>query len=161
MRNGWNMLWPHAVRLVVGGIFMYAGAIKIVDVPGFAKNIHNYQMLSDLGVNAAAIFLPWLEVFTGAALILVPRLRRAAALWILLMLAVFTVAVVVVRQAASTSVVLLAVARQAVARPNPYHLRYPDLALVVITLRLRPAVVAVARSSTSARSTPWPLTMKT
>ncbi len=95
MRNGWNMLWPHAVRLVVGGIFMYAGAIKIVDVPGFAKNIHNYQMLSDLGVNAAAIFLPWLEVFTGAALILVPRLRRAAALWILLMLAVFTVAVVV------------------------------------------------------------------
>lgn len=95
MKSWWSILWPHAARLLVGGIFIYAGYVKIIDVPGFAKNINNYQMLPDLAVNAAAIILPWLEVFTGAALIFWPRLRRAAAAWIFLMLVVFTVAVAI------------------------------------------------------------------
>jgi uncharacterized membrane protein YphA (DoxX/SURF4 family) len=89
-------LWPHAVRLIVGGVFIYAGYVKIIDPAGFAKNIYQYQLLpSDLFVNLSALFLPWLEVVCGAALILAPRLRRGASLWILAMLAVFTTAVII------------------------------------------------------------------
>lgn len=95
MQRWWNMLWPHAARLIVGCIFIYAGIIKIIDVPGFAKNIYHYQLLPDLGINLSAVLLPWLEVFTGAALILIPRLRRGAAAWIMLMLVIFTVAVII------------------------------------------------------------------
>lgn len=95
MARGWNILWPHAAHLIVGGVFMYAGFIKIIDVPGFAKSIYHYQLLPDLAVNASAVLLPWLEVFTGAALILVPRLRRGAAAWIMFMLVLFTGAVII------------------------------------------------------------------
>jgi len=89
-------LWPHALRIVVGGIFLYAGAVKIIDPYGFAKNVFQYQLLPDgLWVNLTALFLPWLEVVCGAALILAPRLRRASAALIFLLLAVFTAAVIV------------------------------------------------------------------
>lgn len=86
-------LWPHAVRLIVGGIFFYAAVVKIADPAGFAKNISQYQILPDLWINLTAITLPWLEAACGAALIFAPRLRRGASAWILLMLAVFTSAI--------------------------------------------------------------------
>lgn len=85
----------HVVRLILGAVFIYAGAIKIVDPAGFAKNIFHYQLLPDLWVNISAVFLPWLEVITGVALIFIPRLRRGAAAWIFVMLVVFTTAIVI------------------------------------------------------------------
>lgn len=88
-------LWPHAIRLLVGGIFIYAGSVKIADPHGFARSIFNYHLVGDQLVNASALLLPWLEVITGFALILVPRLRRGASAWILAMLAVFTAAVAI------------------------------------------------------------------
>lgn len=88
-------LAPHAIRLVVGAVFLYAGAIKIADPAAFAKNIYHYQMLPDLAVNLMALMLPWLECVAGAALILAPRLRRGAAGWIVLMLLMFTSAIVI------------------------------------------------------------------
>jgi uncharacterized membrane protein YphA (DoxX/SURF4 family) len=95
MKKWWSILWPHAAHLIVGVVFIYAGYIKIIDTPGFAKNIYQYQLVPDLAVNMSAFFLPWLEVFAGAALIFAPRLRRGAAAWILLMLVVFTAAVMI------------------------------------------------------------------
>lgn len=89
------VLWPHAVRLLLGGIFIYAGYVKIIDPFGFAKNIYQYQLVPDIVVNVSAVALPWLEVITGLALILAPRLRRGASAWILLMLVVFTTAVII------------------------------------------------------------------
>jgi uncharacterized membrane protein YphA (DoxX/SURF4 family) len=57
-------------RLVLGGIFVYAGVAKIIDPAGFAQSIHNYQILPELLVQPAAIILPWVEVVGGAALLL-------------------------------------------------------------------------------------------
>jgi uncharacterized membrane protein YphA (DoxX/SURF4 family) len=86
-------IWPHAVRLVLGGIFIYAGYVKIADPFAFAKNIYQYQILPDLGVNISALVLPWLELIIGAALILVPRLRRGASAWLFILLVIFTSAI--------------------------------------------------------------------
>jgi len=88
-----SSLWPHAVRLLIGGIFIYAGYVKIRDPFAFAKNVYQYQLLPDLWVNLTASLLPWLEVIAGGALILIPRLRRGASAWITLMLLVFTSAI--------------------------------------------------------------------
>jgi len=88
-------LWPHLVRLVVGGIFIYAGYVKIIAPAGFAKNVNQYQMLPDLLVNISASFLPWLELLSGLALILVPWLRRGASAWISIMLVIFTGAILI------------------------------------------------------------------
>ena len=56
--------------LLVGGIFIYAGVIKVMDPLRFAIDIDNYKMLPwAIGVRLA-FYLPWLEMLCGLALIL-------------------------------------------------------------------------------------------
>jgi putative oxidoreductase len=57
-------------RLVLGGMFVYAGVTKILDPAGFAQAIANYRLLPPGLVNIAAIVMPWVEVLAGASLIL-------------------------------------------------------------------------------------------
>lgn len=57
-------------RLLLGGIFLYAGIIKVADPPGFALAIRNYQLVPDGMVNVIAMLLPWIEIVIGAGLIL-------------------------------------------------------------------------------------------
>jgi putative oxidoreductase len=59
-----------AARLILGGIFIYAGAGKILDPAGFAQAVSNYRMLPDLLVNPFALVLPWIEVIAGFSLLL-------------------------------------------------------------------------------------------
>ncbi len=55
--------------IIVGGIFIYAGAIKALDPIGFANDIDNYKILPwAIGVRLA-FYLPWLEILCGIALI--------------------------------------------------------------------------------------------
>ena len=58
------------VDLVVGGIFIYAGAIKALDPVRFATDIDNYKILPWFISVRLAFYLPWLEIFSGLALIL-------------------------------------------------------------------------------------------
>ena len=89
-------LWPlldWGARLLVGGLFCYAGVMKLRDPVGFANEIANYHLVPELAPYAAAS-LPTVEVVLGAALIAGPRpWRRAAALVLCALLALFTVAV--------------------------------------------------------------------
>ncbi len=58
------------VAIIVGALFVYAGAVKIFDPIGFANDIDNYKILPwAIGVRLA-FYLPWLEFFCGLALIL-------------------------------------------------------------------------------------------
>src|SRR5205809_6142005 len=74
--------------VIVGGVFIYAGEIKVLDPIRFANDIENYKILPwTIGVGLA-FYLPWLEIFCGLALIL--RLLYLGGLWILTaLLAVF------------------------------------------------------------------------
>jgi uncharacterized membrane protein YphA (DoxX/SURF4 family) len=57
------------LSLIIGGIFIYAGVIKAIDPLRFANDIENYRALSrPLGIRLA-LYLPWLEIFCGLALI--------------------------------------------------------------------------------------------
>jgi len=57
------------VDLVVGGIFIYAGAIKALDPIRFASDIDNYKILPWMIAAGLAFYLPWLEILCGLALI--------------------------------------------------------------------------------------------
>jgi putative oxidoreductase len=57
------------VDLVVGGIFIYAGAIKALDPIRFASDIDNYKILPWFISVRLAFYLPWLEILCGVALI--------------------------------------------------------------------------------------------
>lgn len=81
-------------RLAVAAMFLAACVAKIRDPEGFALAVHRYRLLPGVWVNAVALFLPWLELTTGIA-VLGPwrRWRAAGAFLISGMLAVFTVAI--------------------------------------------------------------------
>ena len=57
------------IAILIGALFIYAGAVKIIDPVEFARDIDNYKMLPwPVGV-WLALYLPWLEIFCGLALI--------------------------------------------------------------------------------------------
>ena len=62
-----NIVW-RVVDLIVGAIFIYAGAIKAFDPIRFAGDVDNYKILPwSIGVGLA-FYLPWLEILCGLAL---------------------------------------------------------------------------------------------
>jgi len=77
-------------RLVLGGLFVYAGAVKVVDPLGFAQDIRNYRLAGQSLSFLAALVLPWLEILAGAFLI-AGVWKRAAALVITGLLVFFIV----------------------------------------------------------------------
>ncbi len=80
-----------AVRLIVGGVFFYAGSQKLLDTLAFAEAIGRYQLLPDWGNLLLASVLPTLEVVVAIALLL-PRWWRAASLLSILLNSLFSVA---------------------------------------------------------------------
>jgi putative oxidoreductase len=61
-------LW-RAIAIVIGGLFIYAGVVKVVDPVEFARDIDNYKMLSWQLSVWIGLYLPWLEILCGLALI--------------------------------------------------------------------------------------------
>jgi len=76
--------------LIVGGLFIWAGLLKIIDPLEFARNISNYRVLSPKLSLLVAITLPWIELLSGLFIIL-GIMRRASALLISLFLIGFIV----------------------------------------------------------------------
>ena len=64
-----KLVW-RIVDLIVGGVFIYAGAIKALDPIRFAYDIDNYRIVPWWVSVRLAFYLPWLEIFCGLALIL-------------------------------------------------------------------------------------------
>jgi putative oxidoreductase len=85
IRNRWLLL---VFRLVVGGVFIWAGVLKVVDPLGFAQSIMNYQVFPRTLAFITALILPWMEVIAGG-LIIVGLFRRSSALLVSLMLSGF------------------------------------------------------------------------
>jgi len=59
-----------ALRLVFGGLFLYAGAMKLADTAGFSQTISAYRLLPDPLVPCAAMGLPAVEVVVGMGTLL-------------------------------------------------------------------------------------------
>lgn len=82
------------MRLVVGGYFIYAASMKVMDSPEvFTKNIKGFQIVSPMWAPAMAIVMPWVEI-VSAALLIVGVWVKEARLLIVLMLLVFITAVI-------------------------------------------------------------------
>ena len=82
-----SIIW-RILAFIVGALFVYAGALKIVDPISFAGDIENYHILPWALNLALAFFLPWLEIFCGLALIF-RRLYSGALGLLLALLIVF------------------------------------------------------------------------
>lgn len=59
-----------AAGLAVGGLFIYAGIVKTLDPAQFATDIDHYQILKWWpSIAIFSLYLPWLEIMCGAALV--------------------------------------------------------------------------------------------
>src|SRR5882762_5080113 len=87
-----QFLW-RIVDVIVAGIFIYAGVLKMVDPVQFANDIDNYKILPWPISVALAFYLPWLEIFCGIALV-VRVLYRGALSILIALIVVFTLSTV-------------------------------------------------------------------
>jgi uncharacterized membrane protein YphA (DoxX/SURF4 family) len=76
------------IRTVLGSVFLYACAAKIIHPAAFASIIAEYQLLPAFLVAPTAVTLPWLEALCGMALVC-GRFEKGAALLVGLMMAIF------------------------------------------------------------------------
>jgi uncharacterized membrane protein YphA (DoxX/SURF4 family) len=84
------------VAVIIGALFIYAGAVKVLDPVEFAGDIENYKVLPwPVGVRLA-FYLPWLEILCGLALI-TRQLYRGGLFILTALMAVFILATIVAK----------------------------------------------------------------
>src|SRR3954469_3264847 len=84
------------IAIIIGGFFVYAGVVKIADPVEFARDIDNYKMLPWQPSVWVALYLPWLEILCGLAL-LTRVLFRGAVFVVTGLMIVFVVASIVAK----------------------------------------------------------------
>ncbi|MEM6820405.1 MAG: MauE/DoxX family redox-associated membrane protein [Verrucomicrobiota bacterium] len=85
------VLW--CIRLLIGGVFIYAGFLKVLAPLEFADNIEQYKILPLFLVNVTALTLPIFECIVGTLLVS-GRYDRLASSAVVLMSSLFAVALV-------------------------------------------------------------------
>lgn len=75
----WMIAAGWAGRLIVAGVFLFAGVHKLLAPDVFAQDIANYQAFPHWTWNLAAAIVPVTEVLAGLA-VLIDVKRRAAAI---------------------------------------------------------------------------------
>lgn len=87
--EGWVSL---LARLIVGGIWIWAGLLKLPDAAASIESVRAYDLLPQAWVEPVGYLLPVLEIVLGLALVL-GLMTRGAALLSALLLVVFVVAI--------------------------------------------------------------------
>ena len=64
-----NKFIPFLLRIILGGIFIYAAAGKMLYPAEFSEDIANYQLVPVMFTNLIAITLPWVELVAGLLLL--------------------------------------------------------------------------------------------
>lgn len=80
--DGRRVVWLEVAvlgcRLVVGGVFLAAGILKVADHNGMVAAVSAYKVVPSSLVDAVAWMLPWIEIAAGLMLILGLATRFAA-----------------------------------------------------------------------------------
>ena len=84
------------VAILIGGLFVYAGIVKVIDPVEFARDIDNYKMLPWSSGVWLGLYLPWLEIFCGLAL-MTRVLYRGSLFIVTVLMTLFIVASIVAK----------------------------------------------------------------
>jgi uncharacterized membrane protein YphA (DoxX/SURF4 family) len=87
--TSWHLFVGLLARLVLAGVFLWAGAQKALNPQIFALDLEAYRLLPSVVILPIAYYLPWLEIATAISLF-VPAVRRAALGLTIVLLLVFT-----------------------------------------------------------------------
>jgi uncharacterized membrane protein YphA (DoxX/SURF4 family) len=67
--NKLNVWLYRVLRILLGSLFIYSGAVKLSDLKGFARMISQYDLVPDLLLAPVAIGLPIVELLAGIGLV--------------------------------------------------------------------------------------------
>jgi len=81
------------LAIALGLIFVYSAVPKILEVHDFARDIRNYRFMPSWSYNLAALWLPWIELLSGFAVVS-GVWKKGGNIVILGLLIVFTLAVI-------------------------------------------------------------------
>ena len=73
------------LRVILGGIFVYASLDKIAHPEQFAKIVYNYKILPHSLINIFAIVMPWVELICGVFLLVGIFMESSSAILSLLL----------------------------------------------------------------------------
>ena len=85
---------PVVLRLVLGGVLIWAGLAKVSEPALFAVTVRAYNLLPVAFINGFAVVVPWMEIAAGVCL-LAGFWSRSAALAALALLSSFGVAIAI------------------------------------------------------------------
>ena len=85
---------PVVLRLVLGGVLVWAGLAKVSEPALFALTVRAYNLLPQAFINGFAVVVPWMEIAVGAFL-LAGFWSRSGALAALALLSSFGIAIAV------------------------------------------------------------------
>ncbi len=89
-----NRYLHYLFRLILGGVFVWAGIIKITNPLGFAQDIANYLIFPQSISFFLALFLPWIEVICGV-FIITGLFLRSSSFFLSCILAGFLILIIV------------------------------------------------------------------
>jgi uncharacterized membrane protein YphA (DoxX/SURF4 family) len=81
------------LRIALGGLFIYAGASKLPDLEQFFGDVHHFGLTPWDVSMALAMFLPWVEIVAGLAVLVGRWLRNGGLLIVGALSLVFLVAI--------------------------------------------------------------------
>src|SRR3954468_15185113 len=87
----WKSWLLEVLAWIFGGIFIYSGWLKVQDPARFLVSVRSFHVLPDPFAAWLALALPWLEMFSGIA-VLTGWLRRGGLLLLNASLVVFAIA---------------------------------------------------------------------
>lgn len=80
-----------SIRLVLGGVFVWAGTAKLVQIPSFIETVAAFDMIPTNWATPFALSVIWIELIAGG-LLLLDIWPRSNALIVLVLLVVFSAA---------------------------------------------------------------------
>ena len=81
------------LRIFIGGVFILSGISKLLDIPAFAKVVHEFDILPDLLVTPFSVALPIVELAAGL-LVVLGLFVRPALIFIMMMLVAFIAVII-------------------------------------------------------------------
>lgn len=79
-----------AAQVVLGVLLGWAALAKLGDIPGLARDVHNFRLLPLASEHLLAIVLPWIELTAALSLVLGIRPRAGAVVAASLMIVLTT-----------------------------------------------------------------------
>ncbi len=79
VRRGAFPIWGWVLCLTLAGVFLWAGGLKAADPSGFLRDIFNHRILPWPLDVLSAVYVPWVEIVAGLAL-LIPAWRGGGAM---------------------------------------------------------------------------------